>query len=1521
MAKSKFLKNLLTTASAVAVLAGGVQSAAANQRTTAVGAAVLEGPVNIAAFADNDAIKMGVAFGISVGANGHSADSLDLNGNNGQTFTVDHNLSIGSVADALGPNTAKIKFVVADKTLTFTGKSAVANTGVAANIYTGVSAVELNNAASKHVISTAANVDIAATINSTAGANNGALIVNPSAVNASTTFNGAIGTAVNGKLASITVGVENGKAATAIFNAQVKSGILNVGGASANANDGANGTATFAVGAVDSEFTTINLGGVGAGTNAGGVGTASFGNVKADVINVGGVGINAGGANGGAGVLTLTGSISDNGGNSSDIKVGGATVGAGIGGAATVNLTGTTGKAVLTFANTVAANVINLDGANFTGAIDAAGAGKGVVNVLNNDSTIKSKIGSANGNAVAAINFTTGKTLTVDSNNDAGFVKTTLMTFDKDGGKLIVTNTGNLNAAALNQDITFGAGGLTLAKDNNASIRIHKSVGTKSSVTIAGTIGDLGAVGTAKGLESLIIEEGVGSDGVGTYVTLSANGTHQVINELGFAGASNLRLVGGTFQINKFNNVPGPVSLTLETQDSTISSNNAAGLSVGTAENPLAFIKFIANKALKIGDVAGKGPVSIYASKLDQSVDDQGKIEFVGTGTLSAPLGKSDGGGNPVTVLAEIKGPGLGYTGTILTDVKTVDVDSAILVGAGTLAFGGNITANAYTNTAIRGGGAGAGTLQFVNKAAIIVEDKIGNGGLIGTIQLSGADVTFNRTVTHANAANKIVFDSQADTATNAIFTVDALNLTGVKISSTAKVTPTLQFSSNGNDVTFGSVGSNAQHLVNLELAGDGSTNVQTDAATALQFANIRTTVANTNKIEFTNGTKVAPALVNSFGTADKPLLLAEFSTFGTVTGDAYSKEFTVMADQTATFNGMVSAGKNPLAGAVLSLANGAGPATTNVVLNDGSTLDIALTSDGANTTVTLGSGKGGTVGIQKDIEAGKLTSGKSILTFSDDTNNNARNLNGNFTATGTTLDLGTTNVTVTGATVAPALVLEKHITIKTAVTSDSTTVTGGNIVVANTTGLNIGALTDVNVVVDDSNLTNLDLINPVTFTVLKSNPNNLTGSARPVFINGLPVFASGTNSLTSLTGTMVKPSQIDVTITNNATKVTTADLSANGGTTADIENAAVLTSSPGVFKILAKITDSSKRAELIKRATAVDSAAVVADINSRIGDSLVARMDNLAGLQGTPATSRVVGDAGTSGISAGDDAHRFGAWVSPFFGKTSQKARDDAAGYNADTVGANFGFDTRANDDMIVGVSAAVLGTNVKYKNYKSGDKAKVNSMMFSVYGMQQISNNWFAEGVVTFGSSKVNTTEKRVTGNTTYATVKGDYSSTSFGGEGFFGYSFVAMNDYVVTPMIGARYTKINDGGYTETGNTAAQLLSVAKKSTNKFEGIIGGRVAGGKFDLGSMAVTPEIHGFVSQDMIGKSAKTTMKLSDGSVLPNAKNAKVIKTFYNVGFGLNAEQGMAEYGVGYDAHIAAKHIGHQGTLKVRVNF
>ena len=135
----------------------------------------------------------------------------------------------------------------------------------------------------------------------------------------------------------------------------------------------------------------------------------------------------------------------------------------------------------------------------------------------------------------------------------------------------------------------------------------------------------------------------------------------------------------------------------------------------------------------------------------------------------------------------------------------------------------------------------------------------------------------------------------------------------------------------------------------------------------------------------------------------------------------------------------------------------------------------------------------------------------------------------------------------------------------------------------------------------------------------------------------------------------------------------------------------------------------------------------------------------------------------------------------------------------------------------------------------------------------------------------------------------------------------------------MLGVRYGKFNDGGYTETG-TQRRNLTIKKKSTNKIEGVLGTRVSFSS-QVENTLFLPEVHGFVSYDFKGKAPKVEARLN-GALAPMPTTAsKPEKTTVNLGTSVSLKHRIMEYGISYDAYLANKYIGHQGSLKIRANF
>lgn len=341
---------------------------------------------------------------------------------------------------------------------------------------------------------------------------------------------------------------------------------------------------------------------------------------------------------------------------------------------------------------------------------------------------------------------------------------------------------------------------------------------------------------------------------------------------------------------------------------------------------------------------------------------------------------------------------------------------------------------------------------------------------------------------------------------------------------------------------------------------------------------------------------------------------------------------------------------------------------------------------------------------------------------------------------------------------------------------------------------------------------------------------------------------------------------------------------------------------------------------DAIKRLTPTETP-ILADLTRDVSSNIIA--NRIGGRPQVLDHKAELASAGNSGLSAGDYPTAYGLWTNPSMLKVKQKTSKGAAGYKASAGGASLGFDTKANEDMVIGLALSYLNTHVKHKDFKSGDKTKVDSVMLSIYGLQQLTDNWYTHGIVTVGTNKVKTKETRRTGNTTTALASGTYRSMSFSGELMLGYN-TYLKQASFTPMVGVRVTKVNNAGYTETGTETGafnQNLTVSRKELNRVELVAGARIYGSDYTLNGLTILPEMHGFVNQDVVGKKPKTDIRLAEVSNYLKGKGGKPVKTLFNAGLSLNTSYNCMEYGISYDAHMAKKYVAHQAGLRIRHNF
>jgi outer membrane autotransporter protein len=371
----------------------------------------------------------------------------------------------------------------------------------------------------------------------------------------------------------------------------------------------------------------------------------------------------------------------------------------------------------------------------------------------------------------------------------------------------------------------------------------------------------------------------------------------------------------------------------------------------------------------------------------------------------------------------------------------------------------------------------------------------------------------------------------------------------------------------------------------------------------------------------------------------------------------------------------------------------------------------------------------------------------------------------------------------------------------------------------------------------------------------------------------------------------------------------------------------------PGMFEDItpgseaasfAQLFQSMTRAEreetMVRLADAGSELDIILDAINDSTDRITTRVDFVgSGLISSDFITASEDPDPMSGVSAGDDdVGRYGIWASPFHSKNIQRKLGITSGHKADSTGMTIGFDTKTTDAMVVGGAATVINTRVKYQDYKSGDRTLIDSMVLTLYGIRQISNSFYLQGIANITSSSVINSDIRGAGSHKQI-AKGKYTSTVFSGEISGGYKY-KIRQAIVTPIVGLSYTHFMGDSYLESG-TPNQNLGVTAKAAYKVGGILGIRVACHPYQVGNLLINPEVHAYTRQDLMDKKSKLEVRLDGIKGNLARKTTKPVRRFTNIGTNLNTKYMNSEFSIGYDATLSNKYIGHQGTIKVRVEF
>ena len=1243
------------------------------------------------------------------------------------------------------------------------------------------------------------------------------------------------------------------------------------------------------------------------------------------------------------GVLNLNGALSQvtgNIGNTNSL----ATISVGAGKA---TLGGEVIKATTTKLTDAASAVTFTNPVVVTGAIDNTGnANNGIVTFTGN-STVTGNIG--NTNALATVNVGAGllqvqggvvKSNTINLTDNASVVTFT--------NPVVVTgaidNTGNAN----NGIVTFTGNSTVTGNIGNTNALTTVNVGAGITLHAGGSLDanniDFGARST--------LEFNGPLDGGGNAIQYYFKGA--------IANGNNAILNVNTKLLTAYHSTIGTVAeINIGAGNLFAIDSSAGDVTILNAQD----IHFRAlDSSLVLSNLTGVGVNNILlAADLVAPGANEGMVVFdggvsglnIGSNVAGTARNIGDGGGNKFNTLFICNAV------TITDDVNLEGIQNVLIKDK----------ADFTSSTAFN-----AGAIQ-INDATYTIDANNGNLNIpAGNIQFAHADAQLilqnssgnDRTIT-LGANIDPDNDDEGIVILNSVTAGKKLTIAGGKTFGGAHKLQTIVFKGAGDCGTAGTT-FNTTNIM-LDITGQlelGATKANVvlfkDAVQLTQTGNIGGVLdfnAKNGTVTLNNNVNVAGTVKNTGGTNNGTLIVLGASNLNRVNGIAMLKvgagNVTIAKGGNVKIGEIQGTGTNTLtlpahfnltgsinktggqalklnfmnggsvSGVVGTAANSVGDITTAGAtsfassVNAKGTATLGGTTSFAHTFTNTGAvtlAKGSITSFAKNVTATSFVANSATINFG-----NSLAFNSNITGSGTTLTLGANQVTYTGTgSFTDTLTLNA--------TFDGAAKSGGNILIKSGSTLDLSGVSTLALVVTATNF-DMNNISPDTkYTVIST---ETAGGLKPTPKENVKITINNDNRFVDFT---FDASTLTLFAEDIGADVIYKDF-APDGPLANIPNAANIKKSLKLmenapngsdarqafnnFGLMTPLQEADATTHLMQDVVkpsdtiaAVNNQVVAGNISSNI-TALNARMDKV--------------QAGNKGpVSSGDEDMdaEFGAWISPFVGNATQKMCNSISGYKSDTTGGTIGFDGFVSDDLVLGLAYTRADTDIKLKNNKTGDKNKVESNIYSLYGLYSVPyENLFVEAIASYSDNKIRSKSRRVIATTLetigYQTANGKYKSESYTGQLMAGYTYMMPENINLTPLAGLRYSTIKDKGYKETGTTYQNLI-VKGKNYNTFDGLLGAKVSS-NINVNEIVLTPELYAMVDYAFKNKVSAIDARLQ-GMTAPLPTNSfKHSKTSFDVGVGVTAKHKMMEYGINYGTNIGSKYFVQQGSVKVRVNF
>jgi outer membrane autotransporter protein len=266
-----------------------------------------------------------------------------------------------------------------------------------------------------------------------------------------------------------------------------------------------------------------------------------------------------------------------------------------------------------------------------------------------------------------------------------------------------------------------------------------------------------------------------------------------------------------------------------------------------------------------------------------------------------------------------------------------------------------------------------------------------------------------------------------------------------------------------------------------------------------------------------------------------------------------------------------------------------------------------------------------------------------------------------------------------------------------------------------------------------------------------------------------------------------------------------------------------------------------------------------------------------------------------------------------------NQEARDQIAGYNANTYGGAAGMDTQNISDRLVAGLALSYGHTNANSNNPNTTKTDIDSYQATLYGNYDLGQQAYIDGLAAYGWDQDNTTRHNV-GGIAELTADGNFHASQIAAQAEAGRNY-EVGETTLTPNVLAHWVNYNPSNYTETGAGGANL-QVNGNTMNQVELGFGLKAGWTLEDGAGSLIKPQLHAGYRYAVMNDAIEDTSNFTGGGGTFITQGATPARSSVNLGGTIKLDTtNNWEFTASYDFDYRADYISNAGFIRAAYKF